>query len=198
MQHRLRAALVPAVAIATLALGAAQFRTQSAVAQPERLDELSVRRPAAASALAALAPYGIAQGAAENAAAGAFAELARQQTGQWLAGIVAAQQEQQAAASGARSSGASGGTSGDAANSGDFLECTKNRESHGDYGAVSSSGTYRGAYQFHQNTWDNTAESAGRPDLVGTDPAAAAPADQDAMAQSLYESQGNAPWGGRC
>ena len=198
MQHRLRAALVPAVAIAAAAFGAAQF-TSSAVAQPKRMDELSVRRPAAASDLAALAPYGIAQGAAESAAASAYGKLAQAQLGQWLAGD-AAQQEQEAAAaaSGSRSSGGSGGGSGYGAPSGDFLECTKNRESRGDYGAVSSGGTYRGAYQFHQNTWNNTAESAGRSDLVGTDPAAAAPADQDAMAQSLYESQGNAPWGGRC
>jgi hypothetical protein len=79
-----------------------------------------------------------------------------------------------------------------------FLECTKQIESRGDYGAVSSGGTYRGAYQFHQNTWNNTAEQAGRPDLVGADPATASPGDQDAMASSLYASQGNRPWGGRC
>ena len=197
MQHRLRAALVPAMALATAAFGVAQFMPGSAVAQPKRMDELSARRPAAASDLAALAPYGIAQGAAESAAASAFAQLAEAQLGQWLAAI-AAQQEQEAAASGSGSSGGSGGRSGGSAGSGDFFECTKQRESGGDYGAVSSGGTYRGAYQFHQNTWNNTAESAGRSDLVGTDPAAAAPADQDAMAQSLYESQGNAPWGGRC
>jgi hypothetical protein len=196
MQHRLRAALVPAMALATAAFGVAQFLPGSAVAQPKRLDELSARRPAAASDLAALAPYGIAQGAAESAAAGAYAQLAEAQIGQWLAGI-AAQQELEAAASASRSSG-SGGSSGGGAASGDFFECTKQRESGGDYGAVSSGGTYRGAYQFHQNTWNNTAESAGRSDLVGADPAAASPADQDAMAQSLYASQGNAPWGGRC
>ena len=197
MQHRLRAALVPAMALATAAFGVAQFMPGSAVAQPKRMDELSARRPAAATDLAALAPYGIAQGAAESAAAGAFAQLAEAQIGQWLAGI-AAQQEQEAAASASGSSGGSRGSSGGGAPSGDFLECTRNIESRGDYGAVSSGGTYRGAYQFHQNTWDNTAEAAGRSDLVGTDPAAAAPTDQDAMAQSLYESQGNAPWGGRC
>ena len=197
MQQRLRAALVPAMALATAAFGVAQFMPGSATAQPKRMDELSARRPAAASDLAALAPYGVAQGAAESAAASAFAQLAEAQLGQWLTAI-AAQQEQEAAASGSGSSGGSGGSSGGSAPSGDFLECTKHRESRGDYGAVSSGGTYRGAYQFHQNTWDNTAEAAGRSDLVGTDPAAVAPADQDAMAQSLYESQGNAPWGGRC
>jgi len=197
MQHRLRAALVPAMAFATAAFGVAQFMPGSAVAQPKRMDELSARRPAAASDLAALAPYGIAQGATESAAASAFARLAEAQLGQWLAAI-AAQPEQEASASGSGSSGGSGGSSGGGAPSGDFLECTKNRESRGDYGAVSSGGTYRGAYQFHQNTWDNTAEASGRSDLVGSDPAAASPTDQDAMAQSLYEWQGNAPWGGRC
>jgi hypothetical protein len=197
MQHRLRAALVPAMAIATAAFGVAQFMPGSAVAQPKRLDELSARRPAAASDLAALAPYGIAQGATESAAASAYARLATAQLGQWLAAIEA-QQAQEAAAAASRSSSGSGGSSSGGAASGDFLECTKNRESRGDYGAVSSSGTYRGAYQFHQNTWDNTAENAGRSDLVGTDPAAASPTDQDAMAQSLYAWQGSAPWGGRC
>jgi Transglycosylase-like domain len=81
---------------------------------------------------------------------------------------------------------------------GGFLACTRNRESHGNYGAVSKNGTYRGAYQFHQNTWDNTARKAGRGDLVGQDPAGASPANQDALAASLHASQGSAPWGGRC
>ena len=71
-------------------------------------------------------------------------------------------------------------------------------ESHGNYRAVSRSGTYRGAYQFSRSTWDNTARRAGRFDLVGIDPAAAAPADQDFLAWSLYTWQGSAPWGGRC
>ena len=38
----------------------------------------------------------------------------------------------------------------------------------------------------------------GTSDLVGVDPAQAAPADQDAMAQALYAQQGSAPWGGAC
>ena len=63
---------------------------------------------------------------------------------------------------------------------------------------VNPSGTYRGAYQFSRSTWDNTARHAGRSDLVGVDPAAAAPADQDFLAFHLYQWQGAAPWGGRC
>ncbi|MDQ1520714.1 MAG: hypothetical protein QOI55_1787 [Actinomycetota bacterium] len=81
-----------------------------------------------------------------------------------------------------------------------FLVCTRRHESDtsGGYHAASASGTYRGAYQFSRSTWDNTARRAGRLDLVGVDPAVAAPADQDFLAYSLYTWQGAAPWGGRC
>lgn len=66
-------------------------------------------------------------------------------------------------------------------------------ESGGDYGAVSASGSYRGAYQFSRSTWNSVASSSA-PHLVGVDPAAAAPADQDAMAMALYRSSGSSPW----
>jgi hypothetical protein len=81
-----------------------------------------------------------------------------------------------------------------------FLVCTRRHESanSGGYRAVSASGTYRGAYQFSRSTWDNTARHAGRLDLVGVDPAAAAPHDQDQLALHLYRWQGAAPWLGRC
>ena len=81
-----------------------------------------------------------------------------------------------------------------------FLVCTRRHESDtsGGYHAVSAGGTYRGAYQFLRSTWNNTARAAGRPDLVGVDPAAAAPADQDQLALFLYHQQGAGPWGGRC
>jgi hypothetical protein len=88
------------------------------------------------------------------------------------------------------------------ANLGDdpFLRCTRAHESDSSGGsrAVSAGGVYRGAYQFTRSTWDNTARRAGRHDLVGVDPAAAAPWDQDLLALSLYHWQGAAPWGGRC
>ena len=66
-------------------------------------------------------------------------------------------------------------------------------ESGGDYSIASSSGRYRGAYQFVQSTWDSV---AGRndPTLVGIDPADAAPTDQDAMARALYREEGRQPW----
>ncbi|HEX5616698.1 MAG TPA: transglycosylase family protein [Acidimicrobiia bacterium] len=81
-----------------------------------------------------------------------------------------------------------------------FLVCTRAHESDtsGGYRAVSASGTYRGAYQFSRSTWDSTARHAGRLDLVGVDPAAASPADQDELALHLYEWQGASPWLGRC
>jgi hypothetical protein len=66
-------------------------------------------------------------------------------------------------------------------------------ESGGDYGAVSSSGRYRGAYQFDQGTWDSVASQIA-PKYVGTDPATAPPAIQDQMAQALYGQRGNLPW----
>jgi hypothetical protein len=81
-----------------------------------------------------------------------------------------------------------------------FLRCTRGHESDtsGGYHAVSPGGTYRGAYQFLQSTWNNVARAAGRPDLVGVDPAQASPADQDQLALFLYHQQGAGPWGGRC
>jgi hypothetical protein len=81
-----------------------------------------------------------------------------------------------------------------------FLACTRAHESDsaGGYQAVSAGGTYRGAYQFDRSTWDSAARIANRPDLVGVDPAAAAPADQDLLALNLFRVRGAQPWGGRC
>lgn len=78
-----------------------------------------------------------------------------------------------------------------------FLVCTRNRESGGNYGAVSPAGYY-GAYQFAQLTWDSTANHAGRGDLIGVRPSQASVYDQDDMAWTLYSWQGDGPWGGRC
>ena len=84
-------------------------------------------------------------------------------------------------------------------NPGDFLSCVRNRESGGNYGVYNSGGSgAAGAYQFMPGTWNSIAASSGRSDLVGLDPAQAAPSDQDAMAQALYAQQGAAPWGGGC
>jgi hypothetical protein len=81
-----------------------------------------------------------------------------------------------------------------------FLACTRAHESNssGGYRAVSAGGTYRGAYQFDRSTWNSAAHLADRPDLVGADPAAASPPDQDLLALELFHARGTQPWGGRC
>ncbi len=66
-------------------------------------------------------------------------------------------------------------------------------ESNGNYHIVSASGAYRGAYQFHRSTW-NAVASRHYPHLVGVDPAAASPYDQDRMARALWSEQGRRPW----
>jgi len=59
-------------------------------------------------------------------------------------------------------------------------------ESGGDPTAVSSTGRYRGKYQFSRATWR---------DLGGSgDPAAAPESVQDAMAAKLYAQRGAQPW----
>lgn len=90
-----------------------------------------------------------------------------------------------------------------------FLICTRRIESDsGDangnglhdagYQAIGGGGTFRGAFQFMRSTWDSTAAMAGRPDLIGVDPAEASVGDQDTLAWALYQASGNGPWGGRC
>jgi pilus assembly protein FimV len=79
-----------------------------------------------------------------------------------------------------------------------FLVCTRGRESRGIYTVVSASGLYYGAYQFLKTTWDVTALHAGRSELVGVAPNTASEYDQDDLAWTLYQWQGNSPWGGRC
>lgn len=66
-------------------------------------------------------------------------------------------------------------------------------EAGGDYSITNPSGKYRGAYQFDRSTWNSVAER-NDPTLVGVDPAAASPADQDAMALALYTERGASPW----
>ena len=82
---------------------------------------------------------------------------------------------------------------------GDFLSCVRDRESGGDYTVHNFGGSgAAGAYQIMPGTWDAVAAASDRSDLVGVDPAAASPADQDAMAAQLYADRGGAPWGGAC
>jgi muramidase (phage lysozyme) len=80
-----------------------------------------------------------------------------------------------------------------------FLVCTRAHESDsaGGYRAISPGGTYRGAYQFLQSTWNSVARRH-RAYLVGVDPAGAAPHDQDFLAYRLMLEAGAQPWGNRC
>ncbi len=66
-------------------------------------------------------------------------------------------------------------------------------EATGSYTTWSSSGRYRGAYQFDRTTWNDLARRT-HPHLVGVDPAAATPEQQDAMARALHAERGWDPW----
>ncbi len=59
-------------------------------------------------------------------------------------------------------------------------------ESGGNYGAVSPSGQYRGAYQFDLQTWQSVGGNG--------DPAEAPAAEQDARADQLRSQRGSNPW----
>ena len=72
-------------------------------------------------------------------------------------------------------------------------EALRQCEANGNYAITNPSGKYRGAYQFDRTTWDSVAERHA-PQLVGVDPAAAAPADQDFLARALYSERGARPW----
>lgn len=73
------------------------------------------------------------------------------------------------------------------------LQRLRNCESGGNYRAVSSSGSYRGAYQFNRSTWNSVA-SRHYPFAVGADPANSAGFVQDAMARALISERGRSPW----
>jgi hypothetical protein len=59
-------------------------------------------------------------------------------------------------------------------------------EASGNYRAISPSGTYRGAYQFDQRTWESVGGEG--------DPAEAPPSEQDLRAKILYDRRGRQPW----
>lgn len=79
-----------------------------------------------------------------------------------------------------------------------WMACVRAHESDtsGGYSAVSPDGTYRGAYQDDQRTWDESVAAAGYPEYVGTPANLAPPAVQDAAAIALHAARGMQPWAG--
>jgi hypothetical protein len=116
----------------------------------------------------------------------------------WYQGVAAAQASRQARsnqpanATNSRRSAASQPASGGA----DFFACVRHHESRGNYGVVNRGSGAAGAYQFMPTTWSNAARAYGRGDLVGVNPSAASPADQDTIARYVYSTQGARPWAG--
>jgi Transglycosylase-like domain len=163
---------------AVLVLGLAVVVTQHARGLSSASEPDSVR-PAAAPDHTHTAT-GDAVAEYERGVAGAYAgALAQAQAEAYWLAVAAANQAATAASEGSGSGTRRSGCA-------DPLACIRECESQGDYGAVSSGGTYRGAYQFDQASW----ESVG-----GTgDPAAAPPEEQDARAAALYGSSGSSPW----
>ncbi len=84
------------------------------------------------------------------------------------------------------SSSASSESSGSTGAASGALEQIAQCESGGDPTAVSSDGTYRGKYQFSQETWTAMGGSG--------DPAAAPEAEQDRIAAELYAQSGTSSW----
>src|ERR1039458_8694623 len=71
-------------------------------------------------------------------------------------------------------------------------------ESGGNYQAVSPNGVYMGAFQFSQSSWNEAAQLAGLPGLIGVPPNDASKADQDTLAIALYDADGEQPWYDPC
>lgn len=185
--------VVLAVAIAVVgdtAAGSSVDRADTPVEPPHRVRPIAATHPVAAPVDGAL------QAQARLAAAREYErsinllvlrqELARQEHDRAEAAARAARHQRSVASHSSASSGSG------------VLDCIRHRESRGNYGVTNRSSGAAGAYQFMQGTWNNTARSAGRSDLVGVNPAAASSSDQDAMAHHLLATQGLGPWGGGC
>ena len=143
------------------------------------------------------------------------AAVAQQQAAQAAAATAAVQAAQAKAAAAAAKSAAAQlpvrtatapqGTTGTpvGASTGDptlprFLQCVLQVESGGNYAAVSPDGLYMGGFQFSQPTWNEAAQLAGMPQLVGVPPNQATPAEQDDLAIALYQADGEQPWDDSC
>jgi muramidase (phage lysozyme) len=195
------------VAIATSVAVAAPSSAEHS--RGPRLDKLHAERPIAASQ--SNADFSVTDAGFQKAATEIqdyvrsqqvneyLQALTVQAVGEYIASVQAAEAAQAAQATQAVATQRVSSAVSYSSHPGDFLSCVRNRESGGNYGIYNSGGSgAAGAYQFMPGTWNGIAASSGRADLVGVDPAQAAPADQDAMAQALYAQQGAAPWGGGC
>jgi len=186
----------PVLLVAVTAGGFVAMSALPAAAQPssDRLDHLHSERPIAANSV--LAPSVVTP--EEQLALEAEQAAQTQRDVDAYLAMVAEATPAQSHWSGSAASAPSRGACGDDVSC--FLACTRAHESDsaGGYGAVSSSGTYHGAYQFNQATWDAAVAGAGHDEYVGV-PADQVPAGvQDAAAVQLYSASGNSPWGGRC
>ncbi len=89
---------------------------------------------------------------------------------------------------GGQSTGGSESSGGGGSSTPGVLQDIAQCESGGDPSAVSSDGQYRGKYQFDRQTWQGLGGSG--------DPAQASEAEQDRLAQQLYQQSGTDPWAG--
>jgi muramidase (phage lysozyme) len=200
MRKRILLIAAPLVVVAIAASVAVASPSDAEHSSGTRLDKLHAERPIAASD--STDAISITDAGFQKAATDIqnylhylqYTDLEQQMhlVGDYIASLSAAEAARTA-------SPVSSGTVTSSSHPGDFLACVRQRESGGNYAIYNSGGSgAAGAYQFLPGTWNSIASSSGRGDLVGVDPAQAAPADQDAMAQALYAQQGAAPWGGGC
>ncbi len=195
MKGRITTAIVTGLLVVALAVVVATAAGATTEAATGRSTESNLEPPHRVRPIAATQQPTVAVDAGLQAKAVTVAALQHDRALAVFFAMVQRDQQEDAAravAARSRSTGSPGG------GGGGVLDCIRHRESRGNYGVVNGSSGAAGAYQFMPSTWNNTARSAGRSDLVGVSPSAASPADQDAMAKHLLATQGLGPWGGGC